>query len=535
MRARSALILAALLAWPGAAPAATATIAEGVVYLETDGRPGRGPDEPSVAGVLVSNGRELVRTDAQGRYRLAVAQGQTVFVVKPEGYRFPARANGLPDFWKHYFPEGSPPLRYGGIAPTVPEHWDFALERAPATPAHGFEVLVFSDTQVKNLRDVDYYLRDVVLPLAGRHAATFGTTLGDLVNDDMSLYGALDAVTGRLGVPWFPVPGNHDVDQDATRDEDAGLSWRNAYGPDTYALEEGGASFVFMDDVVHLPGQRPSYIGGLREDQFAFLEAYLATLPPERLVVLGFHIPLFDEDGRETFRHADRERLFTLLARFPRVLVLSGHNHTQRHYYHGPAEGWHGAAPLHEYNVGAVCGAFWSGAPDAEGIPDTTMADGTPNGHALLRVAADGSYALEWHPARVPQDDPAFTRAMALHAPRALRRGAYPSYGVYANVFMGDGGTEVEYRIDGGPWRPMRRVERPDPRLVLENVADDLAETPRGYDRSPEARPSMHLWRGVLATDLAPGEHHVEVRARGRWVGQATASTTYRLVEVAAD
>ena len=114
MRARSALILAALLAWPGAAPAATATIAEGVVYLETDGRPGRGPDEPGVAGVLVSNGRELVRTDAQGRYRLAVAQGQTVFVVKPEGYRFPARANGLPDFWKHYFPEGSPPLRYGG-------------------------------------------------------------------------------------------------------------------------------------------------------------------------------------------------------------------------------------------------------------------------------------------------------------------------------------------------------------------------------------------------------------------------------------
>ena len=122
---------------------------------------------------------------------------------------------------------------------------------------------------------------------------------------------------------------------------------------------------------------------------------------------------------------------------------------------------------------------------------------------------------------------------MALHAPKVLRRGAYPAWGVYANVFMGEADTRVEYRVDGGEWQPMRRVERADPRLLLENAADDLAPALRGYDRSPEAVPSTHLWRGALPTGLEAGEHAVEVRAFDRWQGESVASTAYVLQEVA--
>src|SRR3546814_7903617 len=87
------------------------------------------------------------------------------------------------------------------------------------------------------------------------------------------------------------------------------------------------------------------------------------------------------------------------------------------------------------------------------------MADGTPNGHATLKVSRGGRYALAWHPARLRGDDPAFTAAMALHAPKVLRAGAYPAWGVYANVFMGRDDTRVEYRVDGGDWMPMRSEE----------------------------------------------------------------------------
>jgi hypothetical protein len=118
---------------------------------------------------------------------------------------------------------------------------------------------------------------------------------------------------------------------------------------------------------------------------------------------------------------------------------------------------------------------------------------------------------------------------MRLSAPKVLRQGAWPAFAVHANVFMGQDDTRVEYRIDDGPWQPMRRVAAPDPWLVAENVRDDLAETLRGYDRTPPAEASPHLWRGTLPTDLAVGEHRIEVRAFDRWQGEQRASTRYRL------
>src|SRR3546814_8932647 len=99
----------------------------------------------------------------------------------------------------------------------------------------------------------------------------------------------------------------------------------------------------------------------LREDQFDFLEAYLATVDKGRLLVIGAHIPFFQ------LRAADRERLFALLREFPHVLLLSGHTHKQGHVFHDAAAGWHAARPLPEYNVGAAGGAFWSGVEDAAG------------------------------------------------------------------------------------------------------------------------------------------------------------------------
>jgi hypothetical protein len=79
----------------------------------------------------------------------------------------------------------------------------------------------------------------------------------------------------------------------------------------------------------------------------------------------------------------------------------------------------------------------------------------------------------------------------------------------------------------------MRQVSQPDPRLLAENAKDDTSEALRGYDRSPEATPSKHLWRGALATDLAVGEHRVEVRYFDPWRGEQRAATTYWLDDAA--
>ncbi|MFZ7094581.1 calcineurin-like phosphoesterase C-terminal domain-containing protein [Luteimonas dalianensis] len=469
-------------------------------------------------GVGISDGRQLATSGLDGRWTLQSPLAGPVFMIKPAGHGVPMREDGLPDFWR---------------PGTDGRGCDFELEAAAGNADGPLEVLVFSDSQTADMREVGYYRDAIVAPLAGSHGARLGLSLGDITNDDPSLYPALIEATTTLDVPWLHVAGNHDLDFDAGSDRDSLRSFHQAYGPDTFAWEEDQAVFVGLDNVVYRPDGGSGYTGGLREDQFEFLEAWLPTLSADRLVVVMVHIPLFNTSAeRETFRAADRERLFRLLQRFPKVLVLSGHRHQLQHVFHGPDSGWHGEAPLHEFNVGAASGAFWSGAAGDDGIPDATMSDGTPNGHARLVIDGDGAYRLSWHRAgHHGDDDPGFTDAMSLHAPRSLRRGAYPAWGIYANVYMGLEDTRVEFRVGEGEWRPMRKVAAPDPRLVVENVRDDLATELRGFDRSPEAVPSTHLWRGALPTGLEEGEHRIEVRAFDLWQGEQRASTRYRLIE----
>ncbi len=498
----------------------------GVVFEDSNGNGRRDVGEAGLPNIRVSDGTRIVTTDAKGEYALGVDGVRSSFVIKPAGFRATLRPDGLPDTWRVVQYQNGPSLRYGGVPQQLTECKDYPLQRDPA-PAKFLDVLLLGDPQPKSMTDVGYYQRDIVEPLLGNTSARLAMSMGDIVNDDLTLYPAIKAVDARLGLPWLHVPGNHDLDFDALRDEDSLQSFRNAFGPDTYAWEEPGANFIVLDDVIYRPGQKPAYIGGLRADQFAFLEAYLPTAATNRLLVVSVHIPFFDkgQGGEETFRHQDRERLFALLQRFPNVLLLSAHTHAQNNFYHGPDTGWHGAKPLLEFNVGAACGAYWSGVLDASGIPSATMADGTPNGYANLRIAG-GDYSLRWYPARGDEN-----AQIGLHAPQALRRGAYPAWGVFANYYMGDAGSRVEFRVDGSEWKPMAHVLQPDPAMLAENMADDRATALRGFDRSPEAEPSTHLWRGALPTTLPAGQHRIDVRAFDRWRGEVTASTSYQLID----
>ncbi|WP_154659412.1 calcineurin-like phosphoesterase C-terminal domain-containing protein [Arenimonas composti] len=522
--------MTALTALPAAA-------CSGRVFLDHDGDGRHDRGEPGLAGVAVSDGHTLVRTGADGRYRLP--RGTALhFVVKPAGYVLGRRADGLPAHWAR---------ARGACA-------DFALREDPR-PAGELRVLLFADSQTRDAQEVEWFRRGIVeraritvsetVIRAGDGAGStlpsritvsdtvippaLGVTLGDITNDDPALYPQLIEAVTSLGLPWLHAPGNHDVDLAAPADAGSLASFHAAFGPDTYAWEEAEASFIVFDDVIWQPYPGRKYIGGLREDQFAFLAAYLRDLPDDRPLVLAAHMPFFDDEpGIQTFRPADRERLFALLQRFEHVLLLTAHGHVQRHFFHEAGTGWHGARPLHEYNAGAACGSYWSGPLDADGIPLSTMADGTPKGWGELRLRGDGAYGLRWFIAEAASDP---DTALALHAPQVLRRGSWPGQAVVANVFMGRADTRVEYRIDDGEWMPMVRVDQPDPRLLAENLRDDAAEELRAYDRLPEAAPSTHLWRGRLPTDLAAGEHRIEVRVRDPWRGEDIATTRYRLVD----
>ncbi|HEX2083150.1 MAG TPA: metallophosphoesterase N-terminal domain-containing protein, partial [Xanthomonadaceae bacterium] len=280
-----------------ALPALAVACDDTVVFEDRDGDGLRDPGERPMAGVRVSDGRDIAVTGEDGRFRLpAAGDGRTVFAIKPAGFAYAPREDGLPDFWRNLRAAPGPALRYGGF-PVSYACADIGLRREmhPAERSEGLRVLVFADPQPKSRVDAGYYERDIVdgviadaaadVTNARRKPADLGLSLGDIVDDDLSLYPEMKRITARLGVPWLHVAGNHDLDFDAGSDEDSLLSFRHQFGPDTFAWEEPEANFVVLDDVIYLGEGRPPYIGGLREAQFAFLERYLADADRDRLLV----------------------------------------------------------------------------------------------------------------------------------------------------------------------------------------------------------------------------------------------------------
>ena len=98
----SALSLAALAAGAGAQAGETQRLmARGIVFDDRGASGARRPDDPGVPGVLVSNGRRITRSDAQGRYEIPIEPGSVIFVIKPAGWSTPIDpSSGLPRLYR---------------------------------------------------------------------------------------------------------------------------------------------------------------------------------------------------------------------------------------------------------------------------------------------------------------------------------------------------------------------------------------------------------------------------------------------------
>ena len=169
----------ATLAATGAGQAATTApaprlfeaTAQGVVFEDADGTGKRGAASKGIAGVMVSNGRDVVLTDAEGRWRLPVVPGKSLFAIKPSGWALPIDpATGLPRFAFVYAPTGTPHnllLRFKGIAPSgmLPDSIDFPLRRQ--TESGRFDAVLFTDPQPESLAEVGFIRDDVVAQVVG--------------------------------------------------------------------------------------------------------------------------------------------------------------------------------------------------------------------------------------------------------------------------------------------------------------------------------------------------------------------------------
>src|SRR5690554_5959364 len=102
---------------------------KGYVYedLNQNGRKDR--KEVGIQGVSVTNGVDVVQTDAKGRYKLSVGNDAIISVIKPSGYAINTNADQLAQFFYIHKPDGSPESDFEGVAPTgkLPRTLNFGL------------------------------------------------------------------------------------------------------------------------------------------------------------------------------------------------------------------------------------------------------------------------------------------------------------------------------------------------------------------------------------------------------------------------
>jgi len=496
------LILGALLF--GTSLGIHAESAHGTVFDDRNQNGRRDANERGLAGIRVSNQREITVTDAQGHWELPATDDTVFFVIKPRGWMPPVDHHQLPRFFYIHKPSGSPrSLKHPGVDPTgpLPPSIDFPLHRQSEPKT--FKAVFMGDTQPRDIREVNYFKQSIVPELVGTDAA-FGVTLGDVVFDDLGVFEPHNAAVALIGVPWWNVIGNHDHNYDVPNDRAANETFTRFYGPNYYSFDHGPVHFIALDDV-EWGGVKPAgtgnYTAGLDARQLEFVRNDLALVPDSQLVVLMMHIPLHDV--------GNRGELFRLIEKRPYTLSISGHTHWHEHRFITKADGWLGPEPHHHIVTVTACGSWWGGAPNADGIPHATMRDGAPNGYAIITF--DGRRAsLTFKASGLPA-----SKQMNLIVPDDLTQTDSQGRFFHVNVFDGSERSTVEFRIDGkGPWKRLEKVKEHDPSYVARKKAEELAPPAiPPFRKMSDPILSPHLWKAPLPA-LAAGEHRLEVRTR---------------------
>jgi hypothetical protein len=318
------------------------------VYHDENRDSGSDRGEKGVAGVLVSNGREVVKTDANGDYRLPAYDGHDRVRHQAGGLGGAAGRAELPPVLLPPPAQGlaAAPLRRpaadrsAAAADQLPDGEDG--RRQPAGQA--INCAVIGDTQTYSNQELGFLRDGVVNDLAKRDdlGECGALIVGDVAGDDLGLYPRIKEVMSLADIPVRAVPGNHDIDFDAKDDEHSFDTYKREIGPEYYSYDVGDTHFVGLDNVKYPctsadnadgdhafcndPGNHPTYTGVIGEQQLTWLANDLAHVSKDKLIVIGTHIPLVSFLDQNFVKHQtdDVKRLYALLEGREAVSV-SGH------------------------------------------------------------------------------------------------------------------------------------------------------------------------------------------------------------------
>ena len=309
----------------------------GIVFEDANRNGQRDAGERGLAGIAVSNQREVGLTAADGSFSLPRPASGVVFVSLPDGYA------AVGNFWR---------------AVSATSTADFGL--SPRAAATTFSFIHASDphASAQTLGRLQQ-----VRGIVEKQRPDFVLMTGDLVRDALRVgeeeargyYDLYTEEVRRFPGPVWSVPGNHEIFGierhlslvSRTHPLYGKGMYRQRLGPNYYSFNYGGVHFVGLDsvDIADL-----WYYGHVDDVQLAWLKADLASLPPDVPVVTFNHIPfataidtiggyqddgpaptLIKVNGRTTFRHvvSNLNEVLAAIGSREWPLALGGHIHTR--------------------------------------------------------------------------------------------------------------------------------------------------------------------------------------------------------------
>lgn len=330
----------------------------GTVFMDTNGNGTRDPGEPGVADAAVSDGLNVVKTDARGAFSLPADHAKARFVALsvPDGTRVP----------RHYIP-----IAQGTAA------YDFALSPwAPSAKGpHAF--IQITDTEMMGGAAPHYQtMAKELRELAASEKAAFVIHSGDICYERGLKEHIAFTNAETMGVPVYFTIGNHDL----VRGKYGEALFESLYGPAWYSFNAGGTHYVALP----MPGgdHRPSYATA---EVAAWLKNDLAAIPKGTPVVAICHELLFQGDS---FNYGGVE-----LTQHNLKAWLYGHWHISLVRRQGSVLTY-GTSTPEKGGIDSAASAFRLFRTDAQGNPTSELRYAPADGVLVANRAKDGTLTV---------------------------------------------------------------------------------------------------------------------------------------------
>ncbi|OFY45150.1 MAG: hypothetical protein A2X18_14570 [Bacteroidetes bacterium GWF2_40_14] len=353
---------------------------KGIVYCNGKG----------IANVVVSDGIEVTKTNADGIYYLQSAKKHGyVFISIPSNYEV-ATKNKLPAFFE-----------YLTSSTTVVDQRNFELSEVDNK---NHVIIAMADMHLANRNNDISQFKSGFYAEASSYASqlkssgikVYGIALGDMSWDaywyenSYALSNYLNEIDG-IGFQIFNIMGNHDNDPYKAFDFPAESPFKQIIGPSYYSINIGKVHYVILDDVQYINAGGSQGVIGARDylevvsaEQINWLGKDLAEVTDKTTpVIVALHTPVHsvsvNSSGQQVTGNdlTNGTELKAVFNGFSNVKFISGHTHIN---YNVEI-----SSNMYEHNIAAISATWWwTGKSGYAG--NHICKDGSPGGYGIFEV-----------------------------------------------------------------------------------------------------------------------------------------------------